>query len=56
MNVVKKIMLLLSAGLLFGCVAVMVAGTAASMAVYDQRSLQTIEKDSRISQPPPPRL
>src|SRR5690242_15839108 len=42
------ILFLLMSSLLGGCVAVMVAGTAAGMIVYDKRNLRTLENDARL--------
>lgn len=45
---VRIIILLLINSLLTGCVAAVVAGAAASLVVYDRRSVVTIESDARI--------
>lgn len=46
----KKLIIfyLILINLLTGCVGVIVAGTAASLLVYDRRSIFTIESDTRI--------
>lgn len=45
---IRSIIVLLISTLLMGCVAAMVAGAAASLVVYDRRSVVTIESDARI--------
>lgn len=45
---IRSIIFLLISALLTGCVAAMVAGAAASLVVYDRRSVVTIESDARI--------
>lgn len=44
---IKVIILLLMSSLLAGCVGVMLAGAAGSMAIYDRRSVTMIERDAR---------
>ncbi len=44
----RSLLLLILCSLLSACVAVMVAGAAASMIVYDSRSVSTLESDARI--------
>lgn len=45
---IRAISCLLISALLTSCVAVVVAGAAAGLVVYDRRSLSTIESDARI--------
>lgn len=45
---IRSIIFLLISSLLTGCVAVVVAGAAAGLVVYDRRSVVTIESDARI--------
>ena len=45
---VRSFLLVLSSILLAGCVAVVVAGAAAGLVVYDKRSLSMLESDTRI--------
>ncbi|ASQ44596.1 BON domain-containing protein [Legionella clemsonensis] len=45
---IRVILFLLISALLTSCVAVVVAGAAAGLVVYDRRSLSTIESDARI--------
>jgi len=45
---IKAIVFLLLGSLLTGCVAVMVAGAAGGLVVYERRSISMIEKDARI--------
>ena len=44
----KAVIFLLMGTLLVSCAAVVVVGAAGSMAVYDRRSISTIERDARI--------
>ena len=44
----RSIFLLLVTGMLASCVAVVVAGAAAGMIVYDKRSVTVLESDTRI--------
>jgi osmotically-inducible protein OsmY len=44
----RSILLLLIASMLTSCVAVVVAGAAAGMVVYDRRSVTVLESDARI--------
>lgn len=44
----RSIIFFLVCSLLTGCVAAVVAGAAASLVVYDRRSVVTIESDARI--------
>ena len=43
-----RLCVLLSVGMLTGCVAAMVAGATAGMIVYDKRGVNVIESDTRI--------